>query len=188
MGSQAFSQNKIVVMMEQIAKYEVYLSYLKKGYDIVNKGLTLIGDIKRGDWNMHQDYFNSLEIVNPQIKSDARIAAMIAMQVEMLASYKSYYKQFQASGVFTSKEVGYFYQVFSILLDDVAEDITELTSIMADGQLQMKDNERINRIDQLYTGMTGKYEFLYSFGDKVQVQSVQRQQELQELNTIQKLY
>jgi hypothetical protein len=70
----------------------------------------------------------------------------------------------------------------------VAEDITELTSIMADGQLQMKDNERINRIDQLYTGMTGKYEFLYSFGDQVQLQSVQRQQELQELNTIQKLY
>ena len=187
-GCRAVSQDKATVLMEQIAKFEVYLSYLKKGYDIVNKGLTLVGDIKHGDFSLHKDYFNSLDQVNPQIKSDVKIAAMIAMQVEMLSSYKAYYKQFRAASVFTNQEINYLYSVFTTLLNDVAEDITELTTVITDGQLQMKDDERINRIDKLYTGMTGKYDFLYSFGNQVQVQSWQRQKELQELKTIQKIY
>jgi len=123
-GSPVFSQTE--VMIEQIIKLKTYLSWLKKGYDIANKGLTLIGDIKHGDFNLHKDYFNSLEQVNPQIKGDVKIAAMISMQVQMLSSYKSYYQQFKASGVFTGKELNYLYQVFTVLLDDVARDITEL--------------------------------------------------------------
>ena len=122
-GSPVFSQTE--VMIEQIIKLKTYLSWLKKGYDIANKGLTLIGDIKHGDFNLHKDYFNSLEQVNPQIKGDVKIADMISMQVQMLSSYKSYYQQFKASGVFTGKELNYLYQVFTVLLDDVARDITE---------------------------------------------------------------
>ncbi len=187
-GIQAFSQNKIVVMLEQIAKYEVYLSYLKKGYDIVNKGLTLIGDIKHGDFSLHQDYFNSLDNVNPKIKSDAKIAAMIALQAEMLSGYQAYYKKFKASGMFTAQEINYLYRVFSTLIDEVGEDVTAVTDIITTGRLQMKDDERMNQIDKLYTGMTSKYEFLHSFGEQVQLQALQRQQELQGVQRLEKLY
>jgi hypothetical protein len=175
-------------MIEQIIKLQTYLSWLKKGYDIANKGLTLIGDIKHGDFNLHKDYFNSLNQVNPQIKGDVKIAAMISMQVQMLSGYKSYYKQFQASGVYTSKELSYLFQVFTVLLDDVAKDITELTNVITDSQLQMKDDERIDDIDKLYRNMTDKYEFLYSFASQVQMQVLQRQRELQESHSIQKMY
>lgn len=187
-GSCVFSQNKITVMLEQIAKYEAYLTYLKKGYDIVNKGLTLIGDIKHGDFSLHKDYFNSLNQVNPKIKGDVKIVAMIAMQAEMLSGYQAYYSRFRAAGVFTGQEINYLYRVFGALLEDVAEDMTELTNVITDGQLQMKDDERINRIDQLYTGMTGKYNFLYAFGDQVQLQGIQRQKELQETLHLQEMY
>ena len=187
-GSRGFSQNKITVMLEQIAKYEVYLMDLKKGYDVVNKGLTLINDIKHGDFDLHKDYFNSLKSVNPQIKSDAKIAAIIALQAEILSGYQSYYHQFQQSGVFTSQEISYLYTVFSALLTDVAEDITVLTTVITDGQLQMKDGERISRIDQLYAGMTGHYEFLHAFGDQVHLQGLQRQKALQEVQNLQKMY
>jgi hypothetical protein len=184
----SFGQDVITVRIEQIAKLEVYLSYLKKGYDIANKGLTLIGDIKHGDFSMHQDYFNSLDVVNPQVKSDAKIAAMIAMQAQMLSAYKGYTKQFQGSGLFTTQEITYLARVFSAVLSDVAENITELTQVITDQQFQMKDGERIARIDRLYTTMTDNYNFLYSFCDQVQVQAAQRSHALQELQTIQKLY
>jgi len=185
-GSPVFSQTE--VMIEQIIKLKTYLSWLKKGYDIANKGLTLIGDIKHGDFNLHKDYFNSLEQVNPQIKGDVKIADMISMQVQMLSSYKSYYQQFKASGVFTGKELNYLYQVFTVLLDDVARDITELTNVVTDDQLQMKDDERIDDIDKLCRNMTDKYEFLYSFSSQVQLQVLQRKKELQESHSIQKMY
>lgn len=187
-GSRGFSQNKITVMLEQIAKYEVYLVDLKKGYDIVNKGLTLISDIKHGDFDLHKDYFNSLKSVNPQIKSEAKIAAMMAMQAEILSGYQSYYQQFQHAGVFTSQEISYLYTVFSTLLMDVAEDITAVTTVITDGQLQMKDGERISQIDKLYARMTAKYEFLHAFGDQVQLQGLQRQRALQEVQNLQKMY
>jgi hypothetical protein len=187
-GSQLYSQSRAQVIIEQIVKLETYLSWLKKGYDIANKGLNLISDIKHGDFNLHQDYFNSLMQVKSPIKNDAKIAAMIAMQVQMLASYKSYSGSFQSSGVFTSQEITYLQRVFTAVLDDVGKDITELTAVITDGQLQMKDNQRVNRIDNLYTSMTGKYEFLYSFGDQVQLQAAQRRKELQETQQLQKLY
>lgn len=185
-GTSVFSQTE--VRIEQIIKLKTYLSWLKMGYDIANKGLMLIGDIKQGDFNLHKDYFNSLEQVNPQIKGDVKIAAMISMQVQMLSSYKSCYQQLKASGVFTSKELNYLYRVFTALLDDVVKDITELTNVITDGQLQMKDDERIDDIDKLYRDMTDKYEFLYSFSSEVQMQALQRQRELQESHTIQKMY
>jgi hypothetical protein len=185
-GSPVFSQTE--VMIEQIIKLKTYLSWLKKGYDIANKGLTLIGDIKHGDFNLHKDYFNSLEQVNHQIKGDVKIAAMISMQIQMLSSYKSYHQQFKASGVFTSKELNYLYQVFTVLLDDVEKDITELTNVITDDQLQMKDDQRIDDIDKLYRNMTDKYEFLYSFSSEVQLQVFQRQRELEESHSIQKMY
>src|ERR1700754_3337498 len=108
-ADRGFSQNKITVMIEQIAKYEVYLADLKKGYDIVNKGLTLISDIKHGDFDLHKDYFNSLKSVNPQIKGEAKVATILAMQAEILSNYQSYYQKFQQAGVFTQKEISYLY-------------------------------------------------------------------------------
>ncbi|HMI59272.1 MAG TPA: hypothetical protein VK518_00145 [Puia sp.] len=186
--SRGFSQNKITVMLEQIAKYEVYLMDLKKGYDVVNKGLTLINDIKHGEFDLHRDYFNSLKSVNPQIKSEAKIAAMIALQAEILSDCQSYYHQLQQSGVFTSQEISYLYTVFSALLTDVAKDITAVTTVIADGQLQMKDGERLSRIDQLYAGMTDHYEFLHAFGDQAKLQGLQRRKALQEVQNLQKMY
>lgn len=187
-GGRVCCQSATEVMIEQIVKLETYLSWLKKGYDIANKGLNLINDIKHGDFNMHQDYFNSLQQVKSPIKNDAKIAAMIAMQVQMLASYKSYARSFKTSGVFTSQEITYLQRVFTAVLDDVGKDITELTAVITDGDLQMKDDQRITRIDNLYNGVAGKYDFMYSFGNQVQLQAAQRQEELQETQQLQKLY
>jgi hypothetical protein len=57
-----FNQNatQIEYMIQQIALLQTYIGYVEKGYDIVNKGLTLIGDIKNGDFKLHNEFFNGL--------------------------------------------------------------------------------------------------------------------------------
>src|SRR5690606_38045577 len=50
-------------LVKQIAALKVYLEYLKKGYEIVDKGLTTIGEIKNGTFSLDKDYFNSLKAV-----------------------------------------------------------------------------------------------------------------------------
>jgi hypothetical protein len=179
------AQSATTVMLEQIAKLEVLLAELKKGYDIVNKGLNLINDIKHGDFNLHSDYFNSLSTVKGPIKNDSKIAAMIAMQVQMVTNYSKFMQSYKNAKVFTTSELNYLANVYSALLNDVAEDIGLLTDIITDGTLQMKDDERIHQIDQLYQTTHEQYEFESVFHSQIQLQALQRQKSLQEIQHLQ---
>jgi hypothetical protein len=62
-----FRQKKtqLKYLAEQIAALKVYLEYLKKGYDVAQKGLSTIELIKSGSFSLHKDYFNSLKQVSP---------------------------------------------------------------------------------------------------------------------------
>src|SRR6266700_2397107 len=74
----AYTQSSATtVMIEQIIKLQAFIVVLEKGYQVVNTGLTIIGDIKRGDLSLHTNYFNSLETVSPQVKKYSRIASIV---------------------------------------------------------------------------------------------------------------
>ena len=186
-GWTAQAQDAINVMIEQIAKLELLITELKKGYEIVNKGLNLINDIKHGDFNLHNDYFNSLSMVKGPIKSDVKVSSMIAMQTQMISNYGQFIKAYKGSKVFTASELTYLSAVYGALLEDVAEDIGLLTDIITDGSLQLKDDERIREIDRLYQKTSQQYEFESAFHAQVQLQALQRQKALYELKHLQSL-
>lgn len=185
-----FKQKKtqIKYLGQQIASLQVYAGYLEKGYHIAQTGLTTIGDIKNGEFNLHQDYFGSLKSVNPSIANDARIAAIIAMQVSIVQQYKKCYKQVQQSNLFNSNEVNYIYTVFTNLLGDCTNDLTELISVTTTGQLQLSDDERLRRIDGLYKEMQDKYSFAQSFSDETGIMIVARMKDSNDANTLNYLY
>ena len=175
-------------MIAQIGLLQTYLGYVKKGYDIEKKGLTLIGDIKQGDFNLHNGFFNSLETVSPKLKSDARVAAIVGIQLNILAGYRSFSHEFKEAKVFTDPELNYFEQVFTNLLDDVAIGITTLSDLLTDGRFKMNDAERTKRMDGLYDRASEQYEFFNRFSTQVKLQELQRKQELLETGKLQKMY
>ncbi len=71
------SQNKTQkeYLIEQIAQLKIYLELTEKGYKIAKEGLTTIGQIKRGEFKLHKNRFDSLLIVNPKIGSSSRLQA-----------------------------------------------------------------------------------------------------------------
>src|SRR6185436_16805017 len=83
-GASAYSQTlaewtqqkktQIQYLLDQIAANKVLIDYVEKGYAIAELGLTNIQDIKSGDFELHRDFFRSLEIVNPTIKGYVRVA------------------------------------------------------------------------------------------------------------------
>lgn len=188
--SEWFEQKKTQrkYLVEQIVKLQVYLGYLKKGYNIVRDGLTLIGDIKNGDFNLHQFFFNRLKQVNPKIKQYGKVADMITMQIQMAAAYKEHFKDIRKSGLFNEKEVEYLYEVFTTLLDKLVVDMDHLAIVLTDGSLEMHDNERIIRIDALHKTVSEKYNSFFSFIDKVSLQASHRRNELNDLNRLKQLY
>lgn len=184
----AQKKTQIKYLGQQIASLQIYIGYVEKGYHIAQQGLTAICDIKNGEFNLHGAFFSSLASVNPAIAHDAKVAAIVALQVSIVQKYKAAYGQAKQGGYFNGNEVSYIYNVFTSLLDDCANDIANLITLTTSGQLQMTDDERIKRLDGLYADMQDKYAFTQSFGNSINVMGQQRRREQQEAATMQTLY
>lgn len=169
-------------LLQQIAALQVYIGYAKKGYKIVNSGIKTIRNIKNGDFNLHRDFFNQLKNVNPAIRKYAKVADIIAYQVKIIKQTKATLQQIREAKQFTDAELDYCKQVFDNLLDECMKTVEELILVTTSGKLEMKDDERLKRIDVLYADAQDKYSFACSFGDDMSLLAVQRLGEQMEIN------
>lgn len=188
--SEWFSQKKtqIKYLTQQIAAFQVYAGYLQKGYHIAQQGLTAISDIKNGEFNLHKNYFGSLSTVSPAIAKDDRIAEIIAMQVSIVQRYRKAYSNAQSSGQFNSTEIDYIYNVFTHLLDDCSNDLTELINLTTAGKYQLTDEERLKRLNVLYGSMQNKYAFEQSFCNQTNTMALARMKDGNDATMLQHLY
>lgn len=177
-------ETKKKYLLQQIAALKIYLTYAEKGYAIAHKGLQTIHSIKKGDFNLHNDFFNSLKQVNPVIKNWSRVADIIAVQVMIVRQVKEAIASVKQNGQFTQDEMDYCKIVFNRLLVDCLNDIDELVLVTTSGELEMKDNERIKRIENLWLDMQDKYVFSTSFADEMKALSVQRMSEQNEIGEL----
>lgn len=171
-----FEQKKtqIEYLVNQIAALKVYANTIEKGYRIAHEGLTVIGNIKKGDFSLHSNYFSSLKLVNPQIKTYWKVADIIQTEVSIIKSYNRQNKLLHSSRSFTSDEVKYCSAVFSNLLDGCNDIIDELIAMTTDHRLQMKDDERMERIDELHAAIKDRQKFILSFESEISLLAVQR--------------
>ena len=175
-------------LIGQIAALQVYIGYAQKGYSIAKEGLNTIGDFKRGEFNLHTGYFNSLKSVNPKIKQYVKVADIMAMQVTIIQSYGRTRRHVRESGAFNGEELDYVMRVLGRLLDDCSNTLDELISVTTDGNPEMKDDERLKRINILYKDMTDKYTFSQSFHSETMVLAASRIKENNDVRTSRALY
>lgn len=168
------------MLLEQIAALQVYIGYAQKGYSTVKKGLHTIGDLKRGEFNLHKDYLNSLKTVNPKIKKYARVTEIIVLQIKIMKSYKSLNQQIRQDDLFHGDEIDYIKRVFERLIKNCDDNLDELLTIITDGQLEMKDDERMKRIDRFYQNIFDNYTFSESFSNQTKILAVSKATELKE--------
>jgi hypothetical protein len=171
------------MLLQQIAALQTYIGYAQKGYSVAKKGLNTINDFKRGEFKLHTDYLTSLKQVNPKIKKYARITEIIALQIKIIKSYKSLYPQIRQDDLFHGDEVDYIKRVFERVLDNCDDNIDELLTIVSDGTLEIKDDERIKRIDIVYQNMLDNYAFSESFSNQTKLMAVSKAKELKEAKT-----
>ena len=169
-------------LLQQIAALKVYLGYAKKGYTIVTNGVNTIRNIKNGDLNLHRDFFNSLKNVNPSIRKYAKAADIIAYQVKIIKQTKITIQQIRETKQFTETELDYCKQVFDNLLDECIKTVEELILVTTSGKLEMKDDERLKRIDKLYADVQEKYSFTCAFSEDMGLLAIQRLGEQMEIN------
>lgn len=180
-------KKQIKVLEQQIAANKVYIDYLEKGYSIAHNGLEVIQNIKKGDLDLHFNFFDSLKKVNPKIKSWAKVADIIAYQFRIIKVTQQTIQDIKETKQFTDDELNYCKAVFDNLLEECLKNIDELVMILTDGNLEMKDDERMKRIDRLYTDMQDKYSFSSSFSEEMGVFSAQRLSEQVEVDMSKKI-
>ena len=150
-------------LLEQIAALKVYGGYLKKGYGIAKDGLGLIGDIKNGDLDLHKDYFNSLTDVKPVIKKYPKVKDIMVLQDAIFKMVRSSKRELPLGNILTNEELDYMNRVFDRLLKDCSQTTDELEMVVTPGSLKMTDDERIHRIDVIYTVSIEQYRFARIF-------------------------
>lgn len=176
------------VLLQQIAALKVYIDAAQKGYSIARKGLNTIGDLKRGEFHLHIDYFNSLKKVNPKIKKYGRVAEVIALQWKIIKSYNRSFEELDQGDLFHGSELAYIKRVFNRLIDNCNDTLDELITVTTDRQLEMKDDERMERIDRLYYTMMDHYSFCQSFNKQVKLLYLLRVKENNEVQKGRVLY
>lgn len=169
-------------LLQQIAALQVYLNYAKKGYEVAGKGINTVRNIKKGDFNLHEEFFTSLKNVNPKISRYVKVADIIAYQVWIIKQTKQTIQGITETKQFTSEELDYCKKVFDNLLDECIKNIEELLMVITSDVLEMKDDERLKRVDKIYLDMLEKYSFCSSFSEEMGLLSVQRLGEQMEIN------
>lgn len=175
-------------LVKQIALLHLYLGYLKKGYEIANKGLTTIHNIKNGDFNLHRDFFGSLKNVNPNIANSAKVADIIAFQVYIIRDIRNVNNFCKNNEHFTAEEIRYVAAVYSNMLFLTDASISELLMIIRSNQTEMKDDERLMRLDKLYDDMIDKRAFVQSFDNYVRLIAREREREQRSIEMLGKQY
>lgn len=177
------------VMLQQIAALKTYGSYIKKGYRIAKDGLAFIGNIKNGELNLHTLFFDGLANVSPFVRQYPKIASLLELNNNIVLLQEKLSGQI-ADDLFHGNEKDYIRRVIARVLSGCADDIEALESVLSESSLVADDEDRISRIDALYSNMEDRYTFARTFYDECVALAAARQQELsgirqsRELNNI----
>lgn len=180
-----FSQKKTQkkYLLQQIAALQVYIGYAKKGYDIVGSGIHAVKDITNGEFSLHRNFFASLAAVNPNIKNSAAVAEIINGGLAVIAVVKNW----KVVGLNT-EDWAYVALVRADLLAECAADLEDLLLVITAGKLEMKDDERLARLEALRLSMQEKCDFALYFTGELRLLNRNRIREQQSIDQIRRWY
>jgi len=166
-------------LIEQIAQLKIYLELTEKGYKIAKEGLTTIGEIKRGEFKLHKNRFDSLLIVNPKIGSSSRLQQITGLHGRVNQTCEKLPAQLERS--FNSDQMAYINKVLKLVYDDCQSVLSNLFLVIRDGNLSMSDDQRIERIELCFQQMQDNYSFVKDFDQKTKLLARQLKNEQSEI-------
>lgn len=179
-------ETQIRYLVEQIGALKAYGEVINKGYDIAHNGLTNVFNNKEGDYRQHSNYFLSLWKVKTSVKSYSKVLSTFSIKADIEKQYRLI--KSSTTGFLNDKERNYVNSVYDNLISDCNDLAGELQMIINNDQLQLKDDERIQRIDKIYLDMQDRYEFSQLFANEIKLLAINRGKEGKEVNKLYSRY
>jgi hypothetical protein len=185
-----FSQKKtqIQYLLQQIAALKVQLGHLKEGYDIVQKGLNTVGEIREGKFSMDRTYLSSLKTVSPVVRDAPMLKKCLAFERRILTDFQSLNQECQSDEIFSETERGYVASVYANVLSACSDSMTELELVLTTGQAEMQDAERLSRLEAVQETLLELHSFSQDFIAGARALSLQRKKDADDIKLARKLY
>lgn len=166
-----FRQKKtqIKYYVEQIAALQVYIDLGQKGYGIYQDGLTVINNIKQGDFDLHSNYFIALSGIKPGVKNAPASTKIPSLRQMILRTATNIDKGDYPMRVRNElvKNNNTLYEQFLLLTQG--------------NNYALDDAARIQRLETIYSEMTNQYLFIKDFVYENRVLDYQREHELNDI-------
>lgn len=164
-------------LIEQVAHLRLYLELTEKGYKIAKQGLTSIGDIKRGEFKLHKNRFDSLSIVKPVIKKDPLASATVGHIRAMIILYWGFDDLMAECKFLSVDEKKLVRNVFDRLASDGVAVLDNLEEVTTSGRLKMTDDARTTQISSLFEQSQSIHTFARQLTSESAMLSAQRKQQ-----------
>jgi hypothetical protein len=186
-GEEIFQQKKTQrkYLLEQIAQLKLYSAYLKKGYNIIKTGLTIVSDITDNEKKLHEKFFTALGVLTPALKTSPKMSATLVMQIALLQTINNIKK---VSTALKAVEVKYVLQVCSGIVQNTENLIDMLMIVAENNRTDMDDKTRAEKIDSIYNESLENYRSANALFQQIQILAAQRKNDQAEINQIKKLY
>lgn len=171
-------------LLQQITALQVYAGYLKKGYEIVDGGLQTIRDFSGGEFNLHNAFISGLKKVSPVVRNDVRVLEIIEMQISIGRAFGGIKSNPNLS---VSNQL-YIQKVRENLWEESLKDLEELLMVITSGKVEMSDDERMERLDRVYSSMRDKSAFTQDFISEIGLFARQKEMEKRSIEQSRKSY
>lgn len=175
-------------LAKQIVLLQQYTGYAKKGYDIAQKGLTTISQIKNGDYSLHKVFFQALNKVNPLISGYPKADALLSSLTWSDVTCKNSIKEVNTSGFLSTGDVEYILSVLENVKTENDKSIDDFLLIITPDELQLSDSERLDKLELLYGNVLDRQSFLSSFRGEIKILERQRRADLKDIEVQRILY
>ncbi len=182
--AQSNEVQQLLLNVEKLSQLKNILSDMKRGYVLLTNGYNTVKNIAQGNSSLHEVFLDGLMAVSPEVRKYHKVAGIIEYQADILSEYKSAYKRFSGSGVFTVDDLEYLSGVYGKLGEESLRNLDRLLMVLTSGKLRMSDDERLQAIDHIYEDTLDKLGFLRSFNQKTGILALQRQKEQRDIRTV----
>jgi len=153
-----FQQKKtqIAYYAEQIAALKAHRELLRQGYGIVQDGLQVARDLRKGEFDLHEHYFQSLQSVNASLKTDEaeKVFGNIIRQCEVVRSLAEHLPEGQQQ---------YVVAVMNTLTRKASQNYRGYEQLTTPAQYQLTDDQRMRRIEASLNAFQDQYAFVKRF-------------------------
>ena len=137
---------------------------------------------------LYSNYYTELGNIKATISKYQRIKDITLKQAALVSEYKQAWSLFKQDNHFNPQELSYMQQVYTGILDASVKNLDEIMLVVSPAKTQMTDEQRLELINKASDHLDENYNDLHQFNNQGIQLSLQRSKDLNDTQSIKKLY